>query len=95
MCTVTFIARQKGYCLGMNRDEKLTRPTGLPPKKHGVAVIRQRRRCCMRLPASASSRTIQQNQHAHYYGTPESLCAQEDIWVRQRATTKDRDGSQG
>jgi hypothetical protein len=32
MCTVTFIARQKGYCLGMNRDEKLTRPTGLAPK---------------------------------------------------------------
>src|SRR6266704_2442821 len=33
MCTVTFIARQRGYCLGMNRDEKLTRPAGLPPKK--------------------------------------------------------------
>ena len=42
MCTVTFIARQRGYCLGMNRDEKLTRPTGLPPKKkkvNGRAVI--------------------------------------------------------
>lgn len=36
MCTVTFIARQRGYCLGMNRDEKLTRPTGLPPKKSVV-----------------------------------------------------------
>jgi hypothetical protein len=36
MCTVTFIARQSGYCLGMNRDEKLTRPTGLPPKKKKV-----------------------------------------------------------
>src|SRR5258707_11078162 len=36
MCTVTFIARKKGYCLGMNRDEKLTRPTGLPPKKRKV-----------------------------------------------------------
>src|SRR6266853_905794 len=33
MCTVTFIAQQRGYCLGMNRDEKLTRPTGLPPKR--------------------------------------------------------------
>ncbi len=33
MCTVTFIARQKGYCLGMNRDEKLTRVPGLPPTK--------------------------------------------------------------
>jgi hypothetical protein len=42
MCTVTFIARQRGYCLGMNGDEKLTRPTGLPPKKKkvdGRAVI--------------------------------------------------------
>lgn len=36
MCTVTFIARQKGYCLGMNRDEKLTRVTGLPPMKKRV-----------------------------------------------------------
>ncbi|TAK97813.1 MAG: hypothetical protein EPO07_12655 [Verrucomicrobia bacterium] len=32
MCTVSFIARQKGYLLGMNRDEKLTRAPGLPPK---------------------------------------------------------------
>jgi hypothetical protein len=42
MCTVTFIARQKGYRLGMNRDEKRTRPTGLAPKKKkvdGRAVI--------------------------------------------------------
>src|SRR5207249_9765924 len=42
MCTVTFMARRRGYCLGMNRDEKLTRPTGLPPKKkmlNGSAVI--------------------------------------------------------
>jgi hypothetical protein len=42
MCTVTLIARRKGYCLGMNRDEKLTRPAGLPPKKktvNGRAVI--------------------------------------------------------
>src|SRR5689334_4291843 len=33
MCTVTFIARQRGYCLGMNRDEKLARPIGLPPER--------------------------------------------------------------
>ena len=42
MCTVTFIARQRGYCLGMNRDEKLTRLAGLPPKVkkvNGRAVI--------------------------------------------------------
>jgi hypothetical protein len=36
MCTVTFIARRSGYCLGMNRDEKLTRPAGLPPTKKKV-----------------------------------------------------------
>jgi hypothetical protein len=33
MCTVTFIARRNGYALGMNRDEKLTRPVGLPPRR--------------------------------------------------------------
>jgi Transport and Golgi organisation 2 len=31
MCTVTFLPRQRGYALAMNRDEKLTRITGLPP----------------------------------------------------------------
>ena len=42
MCTVTFIARRRGYALGMNRDEKLTRPIGLPPRKsvvNGCAVL--------------------------------------------------------
>lgn len=42
MCTVTFIAQRNGYCLGMNRDEKLTRPNGLPPTRHkanGRAVL--------------------------------------------------------
>ena len=42
MCTVTFIARQRGYCLGMNRDEKLTRQAGLPPEEinvNGHAVL--------------------------------------------------------
>ncbi len=34
MCTITLIARQKGYVLGMNRDEKLARVTGLPPALH-------------------------------------------------------------
>ena len=32
MCTVSFIARQRGYLLAMNRDEQLTRAPGLPPK---------------------------------------------------------------
>jgi Transport and Golgi organisation 2 len=31
MCTISFIARERGYLLAMNRDEKLTRPKGLPP----------------------------------------------------------------
>ena len=31
MCTVTLIARKRGYALGMNRDEKLSRPKGLKP----------------------------------------------------------------
>ena len=42
MCTVTFIARRRGYALGMNRDEKLTRSTGLPPRRkvvNGHAVL--------------------------------------------------------
>lgn len=42
MCTVTFIARKRGYLLGMNRDEKLLRPEGLPPGrslKNGRTVI--------------------------------------------------------
>ena len=42
MCTVTFMARKQGYGLGMNRDEKLTRPTGLPPTRkqlNGRAVL--------------------------------------------------------
>jgi hypothetical protein len=36
MCTVTFIARRRGYCLGMNRDEKFVRPAGLPPSNMQV-----------------------------------------------------------
>jgi hypothetical protein len=31
MCTVTFIARKRGFALGMNRDEQLTRVTAVPP----------------------------------------------------------------
>jgi len=36
VCTVTFIARKRGYLLGMNRDEKLTRPMGLAPAQRVV-----------------------------------------------------------
>jgi len=36
MCTVTFIARKRGYALGMNRDEKLARVQALPPAERLV-----------------------------------------------------------
>jgi hypothetical protein len=42
MCTVTFSPRRQGFALGMNRDEKLTRASGLPPSKkliNGRAVL--------------------------------------------------------
>jgi hypothetical protein len=42
MCTVTFSPRRRGYALAMNRDEKLTRVTGLPPAQkiiNGCAVL--------------------------------------------------------
>src|SRR6267378_1397556 len=42
MCTVTFIARQRGYCLGMNRDEIFFLIIRRPPRKKimdGRAVI--------------------------------------------------------
>jgi hypothetical protein len=32
MCTVTLVARRNGYLLGMNRDEKLARAAGVPPR---------------------------------------------------------------
>lgn len=40
MCTVTFIARKRGYALGMNRDEKLARVQGLPPTERLVEGCR-------------------------------------------------------
>ncbi|HEX4350639.1 MAG TPA: NRDE family protein [Verrucomicrobiae bacterium] len=36
MCTVSFIARQRGYLLAMNRDEKLSRIKALPPQTISV-----------------------------------------------------------
>jgi len=42
MCTVTFIPRDAGYYLAMNRDEKLSRIAGLPPEQcfvDGRAVL--------------------------------------------------------
>ncbi len=40
MCTVTFSPRKHGYALAMNRDEKLTRTSGLSP---AVSVVNGRR----------------------------------------------------
>jgi hypothetical protein len=42
MCTVTFVTRKRGYALGMNRDERLARAKGLPPRLrfvNGVQVF--------------------------------------------------------
>ena len=42
MCTVTFLPRQRGYALAMNRDEQRARMAGLPPSKKiigGRAVL--------------------------------------------------------
>lgn len=42
MCTVSFLARKRGYVLAMNRDERLTRVVGLPPSKksiNGITVV--------------------------------------------------------
>ena len=36
MCTVTLIARKRGYLLGMNRDEKRARPKGFPPSQKEI-----------------------------------------------------------
>ena len=36
MCTVTFIARECGYVIGMNRDEKLSRPVALGPARYRI-----------------------------------------------------------
>ena len=36
MYTVTFIAGNSGYALGMNRDEQLTRVKALPPTRQQI-----------------------------------------------------------
>jgi len=37
MCTVTFILREVGYYLAMNRDEQLARIAGVPPQRRFVS----------------------------------------------------------
>jgi hypothetical protein len=42
MCTLTFVPTEDGYLVGMNRDELLTRPLALPPKRFqrgGVEMV--------------------------------------------------------
>ena len=51
MCTVTFIARKRGYALGMNRDEKLTRVQGLPPSER---LVEGRRVICPSEPSAGT-----------------------------------------
>ena len=51
MCTVTFMPRSSDYCLAMNRDEKLTRPEGLPPK---LTVVQKRRVICPSEPGGGT-----------------------------------------
>ena len=43
--------RRSGYCLAMNRDEKLARPQGLPPK---LRVVKNRRVICPSEPAGGT-----------------------------------------
>jgi hypothetical protein len=51
MCTVSFIARKHGYVLAMNRDEKLSRAKGLPPK---VISIGERKVICPSEPGGGT-----------------------------------------
>lgn len=42
MCTLTFIPKPRGYLLGMNRDERLTRETAMPAaivEREGVPAV--------------------------------------------------------
>src|SRR5215472_9701709 len=35
MCTVTFIPREDGFYVAMNRDERIARPSAIPPAVFG------------------------------------------------------------
>jgi hypothetical protein len=39
MCTVTIVPHGEGFRLACNRDEQLTRPPGLPPRRFGLGGI--------------------------------------------------------
>ncbi|MFO1475329.1 MAG: NRDE family protein [Verrucomicrobiota bacterium] len=51
MCTVSFIPRRNGYAVAMNRDEKLARAAGLPPK---VRTLRGRAVLCPSEPGGGT-----------------------------------------
>src|SRR5579859_6629782 len=36
MCTVSFVARKRGYLVAMNRDEQRSRAPGLPPTRVAI-----------------------------------------------------------
>ncbi|MGH9570964.1 MAG: NRDE family protein, partial [Candidatus Angelobacter sp.] len=39
MCTISFFHKHNGYVIGMNRDERLARPTALPPRITGAGTM--------------------------------------------------------
>lgn len=39
MCTLTFVPKEDGYLVGMNRDELFSRPIALPPKIFGKRTM--------------------------------------------------------
>ena len=39
MCTISFIPKDNGYLIGMNRDERLARPSALPPRVTGAGTM--------------------------------------------------------
>ena len=36
MCTVSFVPNSRGFCVGMNRDESVSRPVALWPEVHSI-----------------------------------------------------------
>src|SRR5262245_24140060 len=60
--------------------------------KHGAAVIRQRRRVVWPAGGRVITLYIQQDPHAHKYGTPESLDAQERTCFHNRTTIQAHSG---
>lgn len=48
MCTLTFVPKEDGYLVGMNRDELFTRPVAFPPRvfeRSGIEIVYPREPC--------------------------------------------------